>query len=204
MAAADVAAGVVAEPDQRRMEQGQGTAGETAAAASKQLLTKDKEKALPQWYVNGQGQTMVVIPGPVEFVMGSPSTEEGRNPNELQHKQRIGRTFALAAKPVTLEQYRKFDPRYGLHQIEIEQWTRTADSPVIANELVSGGGLLQLAEPAGRISGERMVLRAAPRPQGPACAGGEQRRPGGGIVRAVGCDGCSCIPGERTRSTKRA
>ena len=43
-----------------------------------QLLTKDKEKTPPQWYVNGQGQTMVVIPGPVEFVMGSPPTEEGR------------------------------------------------------------------------------------------------------------------------------
>ena len=44
-----------------------------------QLLQKDKEKAPPQWYVNGQGQTMVVIPGPVEFMMGSPSTEENRN-----------------------------------------------------------------------------------------------------------------------------
>ena len=32
----------------------------------------------PQWYVNSQGQTMVVIPGPVEFVMGSPATEAGR------------------------------------------------------------------------------------------------------------------------------
>ena len=26
-----------------------------------------------QWYVNGQGQTLVVIRGPVEFEMGSPS-----------------------------------------------------------------------------------------------------------------------------------
>ena len=45
---------------------------------------------------------MVVIPGPVEFVMGSPTTEAGRGPNENQHKRRIGRTFALAAKSVTL------------------------------------------------------------------------------------------------------
>jgi len=36
----------------------------------KQMLTK--EKLSPQWYVNGQGQTMVVIPGPVEFLMGWP------------------------------------------------------------------------------------------------------------------------------------
>ena len=44
----------------------------------KQVLTKDKEKTPPQWYVNGQGQTMVVIPGPVEFMMGSPTTEAGK------------------------------------------------------------------------------------------------------------------------------
>ena len=94
-----------------------------------QVLAKDKEQAKPQWYVNGQGQTMVVIPGPVEFLMGSPETEAGRLPGENQHKRRIGRTFALAAKPVTLEQYRKFKARYGIGQIE--SWARTGDSPVI-------------------------------------------------------------------------
>jgi formylglycine-generating enzyme required for sulfatase activity len=64
--------------------------------------------AKPQWYVNGQGQTMVVIPGPVVFQMGSPATEAGRSANETWHLQRIGRTFALAAKPVTVEQFRRF------------------------------------------------------------------------------------------------
>ena len=38
----------------------------------KQIAGEGEDKAPPQWYVNGQGQTMVVIPGPVEFVMGSP------------------------------------------------------------------------------------------------------------------------------------
>ena len=33
-----------------------------------------KGKAKPQWYVTSQGQTMVVVPGPVEFRMGSPPT----------------------------------------------------------------------------------------------------------------------------------
>ena len=32
-----------------------------------QLLKKEKHTPPPQWYVNGQGQTMVVIPGPVGF-----------------------------------------------------------------------------------------------------------------------------------------
>ncbi len=92
-------------------------------------LAKDKEKTPPQWYVNTQGQTMVVIPGPVEFVMGSPTTEAGRAGNETQHKTRIGRTFVLSAKSVTVAEYRKFEPRHGIG--EIERWARSADSPVI-------------------------------------------------------------------------
>ena len=93
----------------------------------RQLLMKDKEKTPPQWYVNGQGQTMVVIPGPVEFLMGSPTTEAGRDDDETQHKERIGRTFALAAKSVTVEQYRQFDEDYKLPAV----YTRTADLPVV-------------------------------------------------------------------------
>jgi eukaryotic-like serine/threonine-protein kinase len=98
-------------------------------AGIKELVTKDKEKTPPQWYVNTQGQTFVVIPGPVEFVMGSPPTEAGRRGNETQHKKRIGRTFAIAAKSVTVAEYRRFNARYGIG--EIEEHARTADSPVI-------------------------------------------------------------------------
>jgi hypothetical protein len=63
-------------------------------------LAKDKEKTPPQWYVNTQGQTFVVIPGPVEFTMGSPFTEKDRAGSETQHQKRIGRTFALATTAV--------------------------------------------------------------------------------------------------------
>jgi formylglycine-generating enzyme required for sulfatase activity len=83
----------------------------------KQSLTKDKEKAPPQWYVNSQGQTMVVIPGPVEFLMGSPASEEGWGANESQHTRRIGRTFALAAKAVTVREFRRF-----LKENKLEEW----------------------------------------------------------------------------------
>jgi formylglycine-generating enzyme required for sulfatase activity len=41
---------------------------------------------------------------------------------------RIGRTFVLSATPVTVAEYRKFQPRYGIG--EIEQVARSADSPV--------------------------------------------------------------------------
>jgi formylglycine-generating enzyme required for sulfatase activity len=93
----------------------------------KQALAKDKEKTPPRWYVNGQGQTMVVIPGPVTFLMGSPPTEDGRGNAETQHNKPIGRTFALAAKAVTVEQYRQFDKHYWLPAL----YTRTADLPVV-------------------------------------------------------------------------
>jgi formylglycine-generating enzyme required for sulfatase activity len=83
----------------------------------RQLLRKDKEKTPPQWYVNGQGQTMVVIPGPVEFLMGSPSTEADRQAVESQHKKRIGRTYALAAKAVTVREFRQF-----LKANKLEAW----------------------------------------------------------------------------------
>jgi serine/threonine protein kinase/formylglycine-generating enzyme required for sulfatase activity len=78
-----------------------------------QVVRKDQGKAPPQWYVNGQGQTMVVIPGPVEFVMGSPPTEADRRADELQHRRRIGRTFAIAANAVTKEQFQRFLPQFS-------------------------------------------------------------------------------------------
>jgi eukaryotic-like serine/threonine-protein kinase len=94
----------------------------------KQTVTKEKAKTPPQWYVNGQGQTMVVIPGPVEFVMGSPAAEIGRlEGRERQHKRRIGRTFSVAAKAVTVEQFLQFDKGYQLPAV----YTRTADLPLV-------------------------------------------------------------------------
>ena len=92
-----------------------------------QLLKKDKEKTPPQWYVNSQGQTMVAIPGPVTFMMGSPLKEAGRYDNETQHKKQIRRTYVVADKPVTVEQYRQFDSGYQLPAV----YTRTADLPVM-------------------------------------------------------------------------
>lgn len=87
------------------------------------LLTKDKEKTPPQWYVNGQGQTMVVIPAWEPFVMGSSPTEKNRTSSETQHKQRIGRTFAFAATPVTKEQLLRFMPEFSHNQLRFPEPT---------------------------------------------------------------------------------
>ncbi len=105
-------------------------------AAIDTQLTKLKEqrlekgKAQPQWYVNGQGQTMVVLP-PMTFTMGSPRHEAGRNSGaegnvETQHEKRIPRSFAIAAKAVTIEQFRRYQKEFKYQT----QFARSLDCPI--------------------------------------------------------------------------
>jgi formylglycine-generating enzyme required for sulfatase activity len=80
------------------------------------------------WYVNGEGQTLAVVRGPVEFLMGSPTTEPEREViNELPHRKRINRTFAIGTKEVTVEEYLRFMPNH--------EWDKRCspdnDSPVV-------------------------------------------------------------------------
>ena len=95
----------------------------------RQELAKDKGRG--QWYVTGQGQMMVVIPGPVEFLMGSPPTEAGRGGGaegkvEMQHEKRIGRSFAIAAREVTVEQFLRFRKDHDYNK----DYSPTGDCPV--------------------------------------------------------------------------
>ena len=93
----------------------------------KRALAKDKPQ--PQWFVNSQWQTMVVIPGPVELSMGSSEDEAGRFGDEVLHRQRIGRSFMIAAKSVTVEQYLNFDMGYMTK--EIRQFAPADDCPIV-------------------------------------------------------------------------
>jgi hypothetical protein len=100
----------------------------------KQQLKASQGAPAPQaarWYVDGQGHTMVVIPDPGKpFLMGSPITEvvgRDRDPTEIQHKMRIPRTFALAAKPATWEQYMKFHDKI----VAPLEFKRMADLPAV-------------------------------------------------------------------------
>jgi formylglycine-generating enzyme required for sulfatase activity len=71
-------------------------------------LTQGAGAAKPQWYVNGQGQTLVVIPGPGKIWVGSPAGEAEREEDEQRHAVQLDRSFAIAAKPVTVEQFLRF------------------------------------------------------------------------------------------------
>ena len=97
----------------------------------RQELAKGEGRLQSQWYVNGQGQTMVVISGPVEFLMGSPSTESGRCADETQHRKRINRTFGIAAKAVTVKQYLAFHKlKFGKEYDYDKERAPTDDCPM--------------------------------------------------------------------------
>ncbi len=70
-----------------------------------------KSAGTKQWMIDGQGHTMVLIPGGAEFWMGSPGHEVGRVArDESLHKVRIPRGYAIGGKTVTVEQFLRFRP----------------------------------------------------------------------------------------------
>ncbi len=65
-----------------------------------------------RWYINSQGLTMVIFPGPVSFEMGDGKT---------QHREQIGHSFAIAAKEVTVDQFQRFlkeNPRIQVRNLD--------------------------------------------------------------------------------------
>src|SRR4029077_17734953 len=60
--------------------------------------------------VTKQGDTMIVIRGPVEFMMGAPRYEPGRDKSdaEAQHRERIPRSFAISTREVAIGQFQRF------------------------------------------------------------------------------------------------
>jgi len=83
------------------------------------------------WYVNGQQQTLVVVPGPSAVEMGSPPTEFGREGGaegitERPKLKKINRSFAIATKEVTVKQFLLFNGKHNYNR----QFARTQDCPV--------------------------------------------------------------------------
>lgn len=66
------------------------------------------------WYVNGVGQTFALVRGPVESVLGSPESEPDRDDSSFEGRGRvrINRSFLLAAREVTVAEYRRFNRQY--------------------------------------------------------------------------------------------
>jgi len=96
-------------------------------------LMKVKDRGNHSWYVNSEGQTFVVIEGPVEFSMGSPHSEPDGRDSENLHRKRINRRFAVATKEVTVEQYQRFlkeNPKIA--RLEIDRYSPEPTGPLNA------------------------------------------------------------------------
>ncbi len=96
---------------------------------------RGKDRAERRWYVNGQGQTFVVIEGPVEFRMGSPPSEPDRFAGgEVPRQMKIPRRFAIAAKEVSVEQFQRFvrtNDEFGLDPIYLKRYSPDPGGPMI-------------------------------------------------------------------------
>ena len=51
---------------------------------------------------------MVIVPGPAEFMMGSPTGEVSGGDDEAFHNQQIRRSFSIASKETTIAQFDRF------------------------------------------------------------------------------------------------
>jgi formylglycine-generating enzyme required for sulfatase activity len=80
------------------------------------------------WYVNGERQTFALVRDPREYTSGSPPTELERfTAVESPQRRRIGRSFAIATKEVTVEQFLRFRPDHFWER----RYSPRADAPVV-------------------------------------------------------------------------
>ena len=88
---------------------------EEISGADEELASSEID-AGRQWYTTTTNRhTMTLVRGPVEFQMGSPSTEPDRQDDESLHLARIERSFAIATNEVTVGQFRRFLDDTGMH-----------------------------------------------------------------------------------------
>ena len=80
-------------------------------------LATGKVEGKRKWYINRQGQTMMIVPKPGEFWMGE---GEGR------HQKRIDRVFAMASKEVTVDQFLRFRKAHRYYK----ESAPTGDCPI--------------------------------------------------------------------------
>ena len=96
-------------------------------------------------YSGPNGHVLVIIRGR-DFMMGSPLSEDGRSEEEIQHRVKIPRTYAIATTEVTNDQFSRFlaaVPDYAARwraataarfgdPPRFKTFSRTPDSPQVA------------------------------------------------------------------------
>ena len=97
-------------------------------------LTKVDNWGSRRWNVNRHGQTFAKIEGPINFPMGSPFSEARRSIDELPHLENIPHSFSIAAKEVSVAEYKKFtdDARYHTFAIPAKEFDLQPDHPALS------------------------------------------------------------------------
>src|SRR5262249_25005929 len=98
-------------------------------------LSRLKDRGQRRWYVNGQGQTLVLVEGPVEFRLDSPPGEPERDSAEPPNLRPTPRSFAIATKEVSVEQYEQFIreyPQFDLERSNLRKNSPKPDGPMIS------------------------------------------------------------------------
>src|SRR5262249_38242525 len=88
----------------------------------------------PRLFGKGEGQTFAVIDRPDAFRIGSPATDIERNSAlEAQRQVEIPRSYAIATREVTVEQFQRFvktHPRYKMER-SVVRYSPNPDGPWI-------------------------------------------------------------------------
>jgi serine/threonine protein kinase/formylglycine-generating enzyme required for sulfatase activity len=71
-----------------------------------------------RWYETANGETFVMIQGPVEFLMGSPQDEYYRDPDDELHLRRINHSWAVASQEVTYQRAVALVPSLATSSLE--------------------------------------------------------------------------------------
>jgi formylglycine-generating enzyme required for sulfatase activity/tRNA A-37 threonylcarbamoyl transferase component Bud32 len=125
-------------------------------------LTGKRGRAGQRWYVNGQGQTLAAVPGPVKVLMGSPRNEAEREDNESLHICKINRSFAVATTPVTVSQWKKFMEAMNKAKLEIghfytKKYAPESGCPIIDVTWYEAAMYCRWLSEMERLSEEQMV-----------------------------------------------
>ena len=108
-----------------------------------------------RWNVDKHGHTLSHVQGPVEFYMGSlAQTVDRNNHREMRHKKRIGRSFAVATREVTVEQYLKFIPDFGFSYNQ----SRTPECPINGTDWLDAAKYCRLLSEAEEIPESEMCF----------------------------------------------
>ena len=114
-----------------------------------------KRSTVNRWMVDRHGHTLAVIQGPVEFNMGSlPHTIDRNNQKEMRHRKRISRTFAVATREVTVEQYLRFIPDFGYSYNQ----SRTLQCPINSTDWLDAARYCRLLSEAEGIPESEMCF----------------------------------------------